>query len=125
EQLNFRFAVASSQILQKKVSEARATYQDILAKDQTSFEAQAWIEALAHVGNDETGAALAHQALAGLDRDRAEAYRQRFVRAEQIIADKPNADVPELTGKVMIVALGYALAKDGTMEKPLIDRLDV
>lgn len=125
EQLNFRFAVASSQILQKKVIEARATYQDILAKDQTSFEAQAWIEALAHVGNDETGAALAHQALAGLDRDRAEAYRQRFVRAEQIIADKPNADVPVLTGKVMIVALGYALAKDGTMEKPLTDRLDV
>ncbi|MCH4554310.1 hypothetical protein MKW35_16945, partial [Aestuariibaculum sp. L182] len=67
----------------------------------------------------------AHQALAGLDRDRAEAYRQRFVRAEQIIADKPNADVPELTGKVMIVALGYAPDKDGTMEKPLIDRLDV
>ncbi|MBP0657214.1 hypothetical protein J8J20_25405, partial [Mycobacterium tuberculosis] len=79
----------------------------------------AWIEALAHLGNDETGAALAHQALAGLDRDKAEASRPRFVRAEQIIADKPNADVPVLTGKVMIVALGYALAKDGTMEKPL------
>ena len=69
ERLDFRFAVASSQILQKNVDGARATYEDILAKDQTSFEAQAWLEALARVGNDETEAALAHQGFSGLDRD--------------------------------------------------------
>lgn len=125
ERLDFRFAVASSQILQKNVDGARATYEDILAKDQTSFEAQAWLEALARIGNDETGASLAHQGLSGLDRDRAEAYRLRFVRAEQIMAEKPNPEVPAVSGKVMIVALGYALAKDGTAEKPLLDRLDV
>lgn len=125
ERLDFRFAVASSQILQKNLDGARATYEEILAKDPTSFDAQAWLEALGRIRNDETEASLAHQALAGLDRERAEAYRQRFVRAEQIIAEKPNTDVPTLPGKVMIVTLGYALAKDGTAEKPLLDRLDV
>lgn len=125
ERLDFRFAVASSQILQKNVAGARSTYEDILAKDPTSFEAQAWLEALARIGNDETGASLAHQGLSGLDRLRAEAYRQRFVRAEQIMAATPNTEIPTVPGKVMIVTLGYALAKDGTAEKPLLDRLDV
>lgn len=125
ERLDFRFAVASSQILQKNVDGARSTYEEILSKDPTSFEAQAWLEALARIANDETGASLAHQGLSGLDRERSEAYRQRFVRAEQIMAEKPNADVPTAAGKVMIVTLGYALAKDGTAEKPLLDRLDV
>ncbi|PSH61684.1 hypothetical protein CU102_26825 [Phyllobacterium brassicacearum] len=125
ERLDFRFAVASSQILQKNVDGARSTYEDILVKDPASFDAQAWLEALARIGNDETSTSLAHQGLSALDRDRAEAYRQRFVRAEQILAEKPNTDIPTVPGKVMIVALGYALMKDGTADKPLLDRLDV
>ena len=125
ERLDFKFAIASSQILQKNVDGARATYEGILATDPNSFDALAWIEALARVRGDETTASLAHQGLSGLDRDRAEAYRQRFVRAEEIMAEKPNTEVPALSGKVMIVTLGYALQKDGTADKPLLDRLDV
>lgn len=125
DRLDFRYAVASTQVIQKNLDGARATYQDILSKDPDAFDAQAWLEAIARISNDETGAALAHQALAGLDRDRAEAYRQRFVRAEQIMAEKPNFDIPKIPGKVMIVTLGYALADDGTAEKPLLDRLEV
>lgn len=125
ERLDFLFAVASSQILQKKTDEAAQTYRAILAKNPNSFEAQAWLEALARVGEDETLASLSHQSLAGLDASRAETYRRRFVRVEQIMEEKPNIDVPVVPGKTTIVVLGYALAKDGTAEKPLLDRLDL
>lgn len=123
--LDFRYAVASSQILQKNLAGARATYEDILAKDPNAFAAQAWLAALGRIEENQSQTALAEQAMASLDRDRAEAYRQRFVRAEAIMAERPNLDVPTVPGKVMIVALGYALAKDGTAEKPLLDRLEV
>jgi vancomycin permeability regulator SanA len=111
--------------LQKNLAGARATYESILEKDPASFDAQAWLAALARIERDQTQMALADQAMAGLDRARAEAYRQRFVRAETIMAERPNGDVPALPSKVMIVTLGYALAKDGTAEKPLLDRLEV
>lgn len=123
--LDFRYAVASSQILQKNLAGARATYEDILAKDPNAFAAQAWLAALARIEGNQSQTALAEQAMASLDRERAEAYRQRFVRAEAIMAERPNVDVPSVPGKIMIVTLGYALAKDGTAEKPLLDRLEV
>jgi vancomycin permeability regulator SanA len=125
DRLDFRYAVASSQILQKNIAGALATYEDILARDPASFDAYAWIAALSRIEGNQTQATLADQAMASLDRTRAEAYRQRFVRAEVIMTERPNVDVPIIPGKVMIVALGYALAKDGTPEKPLLDRLDV
>lgn len=125
ERMDFRYAIASTQIVQKKLDEAALTYQGILEKNPNAFDAQAWLEAIARIKQDEDGAQLAHLALAGLDRDRADAYRKRFVRAEQLIADKPNFDVPTITGKVVIVTLGYALADDGTAQQPLLDRLDV
>lgn len=125
ERLDFKFAVASSQILQKNLTGARATYEEILSKNPTSFEAQAWLAALARIDDKADEAALAEQAMAALDRARAEAYRQRFARAEAIMAERPNAEAPTVPGRVMIVTLGYALAKDGKAEKPLLDRLDV
>lgn len=125
ERLDFQYAVAATQIIQKKLDDAQATFQSILGKDPTAFDAQSWLEAIARIRGDETGAALAHQALAGLDRERAEEYRKRFVRAEQIMAEKPNFDVPTVPGKVVIVALGYALADDGKAQQTLLDRLEV
>lgn len=125
ERLDFQYAVASTQIIQKKLDEAQTTFQGILEKDPAAFDAQSWLEAIARIRGDETSIALAHQALAGLDRERAEVYRKRFVRAEQIIAEKPNFDVPTLPGKVTVVALGYALADDGTAQQTLLDRLEV
>lgn len=125
ERLDFQYAVASTQIIQKKLDEAQTTFQGILEKDPTAFDAQSWLEAIARIRGDETNVALAHQAVAGLDREQAEVYRKRFIRAEQIMAEKPNFDVPTLPGKVMVVALGYALADDGTAQQTLLDRLEV
>jgi len=41
------------------------------------------------------------------------------------MAEPLSGEVPRVPGEVLIVALGYALAADGTMQKPLLDRLDV
>ena len=41
------------------------------------------------------------------------------------LAEPLSSDVPTVPGEVLIVALGYALAADGTMQKPLLERLDV
>jgi uncharacterized SAM-binding protein YcdF (DUF218 family) len=125
ERIDFLFGVASSQILQEQVDEAEATYRTILERDPDSFEAQAWLEALARAGGDEVQAELAHQALAAMDRERAEAYRQRFDRAEAIMAEPPNVEIPTPVGGVMIVTLGYVLADDGTAQPTLVERLEV
>jgi tetratricopeptide (TPR) repeat protein len=126
ERIDFLFGVASSQILQKNIEGAASTYNRILEKDPQSFDAQASLEALARMRRNDAAATLAHQALQSMDRDRADDYRRRFLVAEEVIKAKPNVEVPkDLSGKVMVVALGYALAKDGTAEKPLLDRLEV
>ena len=125
ERLDFRYAVASTQIIQKKVDEAEATYQAILERDPRAFEAQAWLAALGRVQRDEARTALADMGMAGLDVPRAERCRARFARAEAIMAEPLSGEVPRVPGEVLVVALGYALAADGAMQKPLLDRLDV
>src|SRR5215217_7214455 len=113
ERLDFRYAVASTQIIQKKVDEAEATYQAILERDPRAFEAQAWLAALGRVQRDEAQTALADMGMAGLDVPRAERYRARFVRAEAIMAEPLSGEVPRVPGEALVVALGYALAADG------------
>ena len=125
ERLDFRFAVASSQILQKNLAGARATYEDILAKNPASFDAQAWLAALARIEGKADEAALTDQALAALDRARSEAYRPALRSCRGDHGGASECRCADSSGSVMIVALGYALAKDGTAEKPLLDRLDV
>ncbi|MEK1868704.1 MAG: hypothetical protein AAAB14_15515, partial [Ensifer adhaerens] len=40
ERLDFQYAVAATQIIQKKLDDAQATFQSILSKDPTAFDAQ-------------------------------------------------------------------------------------
>ena len=47
ERLDFRYAVASTQIIQKKIPEAEATYQEITRRDPRAADAYAWLAALA------------------------------------------------------------------------------
>ncbi len=68
ERLDFRYAVASTQIIQKKIPEAEATYQEITRHDPRATDAYAWLAALARVRGDADATALADIALAGLDR---------------------------------------------------------
>jgi hypothetical protein len=125
ERLDFRYAVASTQVIQKKILEAEDSYHEITRHDPRAIDAYAWLAALARVRGDADATALADIALAGLDRAQAQQYRARFARAEAILAEPPTTAIPTLPGKPVILVLGYALAKDGTMEKSLLDRLGI
>lgn len=124
ERLDFRYAIASTQIIQKNVAGARATYADVLKASPAAFEAQAQTAALARVTGDADGETLAFSAMSSIDRERAALYRRLFARAESVLAERPNVEVPKAHGQVAIVVLGYALARDGSMQKPLLDRLE-
>jgi len=121
--LDLKFALASTQLVQKDLAGARATYRQILAQDPASFDAWAWLAALDRAGRDETAAAGAEQAMAALDPARAAALSRRFDRIEQVIAEPLDATARSLPGAVTIVTLGFALNASGGMEKPLLDRL--
>jgi uncharacterized SAM-binding protein YcdF (DUF218 family) len=122
--LDLRFAVASTQILQKNLAGARATYGQILAMDPAAFEAYAWLAALDRTSQDWTAAAGDQQAMAALEPRRAALLAPPFDRAEEVIREPVEPARPEaIQGKVTIVALGYALNPTGGMEKPLLDRL--
>ncbi|MFH1804044.1 MAG: ElyC/SanA/YdcF family protein [Pseudomonadota bacterium] len=125
ERLDLRYGIASAQILQKNLEGAVETYKSITRVDPRAFDAYAWLAAIAHIQGNEASYRNYLDAMAGIDRDLASLYRKRFNRADQIMATAPNADVPALSGNPTIVVLGYALAEDGSIREPLMQRLEV
>lgn len=125
ERLDFRYAVASARILQKNIDGAIETYTGITRVDPNAFNAYAWLAALAHIRNDDAAYHNYMDALAGINREKANAFRKRFDRADTIISMAPNQDVPALAHHTTIVILGYALAEDGSMRPPLMQRLEM
>ncbi len=125
ERIDLRYGIASARILQKKLDEATETYIGITRVDPHAFDAYTWLAALAHIRGDDDQYRNYMDAMAGIDRDSADAYRKRFLRADANMAEAPNQDVPVLGEKSTIVILGYALAEDGTMREPLMQRLEI
>lgn len=125
QRLDFRYDVASARILQKNIDGAIDTYTEITRRDPKAFNAYAWLAALAHIRNDDVAFHNDMEAMAAIDRVKAEAFRKRFDRADAIMAIPPNQTVPVLAHHTTIVILGYALAKDGSMRPPLMKRLEM
>jgi hypothetical protein len=121
--LDLKFAIASTQLIQKDEAGARATYADILAKDPAAFEAYAWLASLDRSEGDEAGAAGAEQAMAALNPARAAMLHRRFRSVEDIMAAPLDTAPRAFPGSLTIVTLGYALSPTGAMERPLLDRL--
>lgn len=125
ERLDFRYAIASARILQKNTDGAIETLTGITRVDPNAFNAYTWLAALAHIRNDAAAYRNYMDAMAGIDHVRADQFRQRFARADAIMAESPNQTVPVLQNHSMVVILGYALAEDGSMRQPLLQRLEV
>ncbi len=125
ERLDLRFGLASTQIIKKDIDSAQQTYLDILSQDPDNFDAGILHAAYNKMaGNNEAY----NETIAGLSEsypEQTQNYLEKFDRAEHIQGVKLNTKAQAIDkDHHTIVILGYALAKDGSMRPPLIDRLE-
>jgi tetratricopeptide (TPR) repeat protein len=125
--LDLKFSLASTQIIQKKIPEALQTYKQILNLDPNNFNANLLYGVYSKVNGDNGAYKSSIAKLRQLDSKKANEYIQKLKRTESIINGKLNTEVPDHLPQKghAIVILGYALADDGSMRQPLIERLKV
>lgn len=123
--LDLKFSLASTQIIQKKTAEALETYNQILNLDPNHFNANLLYGVYSKVNGDHASYKKAISKLKQIDSKKANEYLQKLETTESIIKEKLNTSAPsDLPQKDhAIVILGYALADDGSMREPLIERL--
>ncbi|WP_263078605.1 YdcF family protein [Endozoicomonas sp. Mp262] len=125
ERLDLRFSLASTQIIKKDIDSAQHIYLDILSQDPDNFDAGILHAAYAKVsGNND----IYSEAIASLKENhpkQTREYLEKFDQAEQIQTIKLNTQAQAINNPHhSIVILGYALAKDGSMRPPLVNRLE-
>ena len=122
---DLKISLASTQIIQKKVPEALATYRQILNLEPDNFNANLLYGVYSKINGDEKAYKQSISKLRQIDNHKTKEYLQKFEVTEGILKTKLNTSVPgKLPAKDhAIVILGYALADDGTMREPLIERL--
>ncbi|WP_210367029.1 YdcF family protein [Bacillus sp. REN3] len=125
--VDLKISLASTQIIQKKIPEALATYQQILNLDPDNYNAHLLYGVYSKVNGDEKAYKTAIANLKRLDTHKTNEYLEKFSTTETIMKTILNIEVPDnlSQSKHAIVILGYALADDGTMRAPLIERLKV
>lgn len=125
--LDLKFSLASTQIIQKKIPEALQTYKQILNLDPNNFNANLLYGVYSKVNGDNGAYKSSIAKLKQLDSKKANESIQKLKRTESIINGKLNTEVPDHLPQKdhAIVILGYALADDGSMRQPLIERLKV
>jgi uncharacterized SAM-binding protein YcdF (DUF218 family) len=123
--VDLKISLASTQIIQKKIPEALATYQQILNLDPDNYNANLLYGVYSKVNGDEKAYKTAISNLKRLDAQKTNEYLEKFAATEAIMKTTLNTEVPDNLpqSKHAIVILGYALADDGTMREPLIERL--
>ncbi|MEH6992810.1 ElyC/SanA/YdcF family protein [Neobacillus drentensis] len=125
--VDLKISLASTQIIQKKIPEALATYQQILNLDPDNYNAHLLYGVYSKVNGDEKAYKTAIANLKRLDAHKTNEYLEKFATTETIMKTTLKTEVPDNLpqSKHAIVILGYALAEDGTMREPLIERLKV
>lgn len=121
--LSLRFAIASTQVIQRKIPEALKTYNDIIDMDSQNFEARilhaGYVRAMGDIKtyNEDI------KELKKLNLEKTNLYVKKFENIDvvnkmklQTEAKNENAD--------FIVTLGYVLNDNGTMSDVLIGRLE-
>ncbi len=123
QRLDLRFSIASTQIIQGKIDDAIATYNEIIKLDKNNFEARI-LKAMYAKASDKLD--IYNQTIKELNSmfpDRTASYLRKFDRVEKntnLVLNYVNSPVE----KDFIVTLGYALNADGTMHDVLIKRLE-
>jgi tetratricopeptide (TPR) repeat protein len=123
--LDLKFSLASTQLIQKKYPETLKTYTQILNLDPNNFDANLLYGAYSKVNGDEDSYKSSMSKLRKLDSARSRVYAQKLETADSLMKVKlntsPPANLPQQNHAIVI--LGYALADDGTMKEPLVERL--
>lgn len=123
--LDLKFSLASTQIIQKKTSEALETYEQILNLDPENFNANLLQGLYSKVIGDNSSYKNSISKLKQIDSRKANEYLQKLETTDSVIDEKlntaPPANLPQKDHAIVI--LGYALAEDGSMREPLIERL--
>ncbi|RHW43332.1 YdcF family protein [Neobacillus notoginsengisoli] len=123
--VDLKISLASTEIIQKKIPEALKTYKQVLNLEPDHFNANLLYGVYSKINRDEQAYKKAISRLRQIDNHKTKGYLDKFETTEKIIKTKLNTDVPKNLPKKdhAIVILGYALADDGTMREPLIERL--
>ncbi|WP_028563443.1 YdcF family protein [Paenibacillus pinihumi] len=123
--LNLKFSLASTQIIQKKVPEALQTYKQILNLDPNNFNANLLYGVYSKASGDDAAYKASVAKLKQIDVQKTNMYLQKLEQTEKIFNEKLITTAPAnvQSKNHAIVILGYALADDGTMKEPLIERL--
>jgi tetratricopeptide (TPR) repeat protein len=125
--IDLKFSLASTQIIQKKIPEALQTYKQILNLDPNNFNANLLYGVYSKINGDDRAYKRSISKLKRIDSKKANEYIEKLKTTESIINGKLNTEVPNHLPQKdhAIVILGYALADDGSMRQPLIERLKV
>jgi tetratricopeptide (TPR) repeat protein len=123
--LDLKFSLASTQIIEKKIPEALQTYKQILNLDPNNFNANLLYGVYSKINGDDRAYKSSISKLKRIDLKKADEYIEKLKTTESIINSKLNTEVPDHLPQKdhAIVILGYALADDGSMRQPLIERL--
>ncbi|MCS3782250.1 YdcF family protein [Tsukamurella ocularis] len=119
------FSAASARIAQKNVPGALELYRRVLAFAPDDDDAHTYLAVWNRFLGDAAGSAAEVEQLRRVAPDRVPEIEALFAAIDQAVAstltDSSPRIAPPNTG---IVVLGYALKKDGTMDAPLLQRLE-
>lgn len=123
--LDLKFSLASTQIIQKKTSEALQIYKQILNLDPNNFNANLLYGVYSKANGDDSSYKSSISNLRQIDSRKTNEYLQKLEITDGFINVKLNTVVPANLPQEdhAIVILGYALADDGSMRQPLLERL--
>ncbi|PEP91515.1 YdcF family protein [Bacillus toyonensis] len=125
--INLKFDLASSQIIQNKIPEALSTYNNILNIDPNNFNAHFLFAIYSKINGDTLSYSKHLKNMDQIDANKCIEYKHNIELIESIINTKLNTTVT--TGfpqnNHAIVILGSALSVDGSMSQNLIQRLKI
>lgn len=120
---DLRFGIASTQIIQKKTSEAIKTYRDILTMYPNNFEAGILLAGYSKQMGDMKTFNEIIEILKKNYSEKTQSYLNKFAMADKFSNVKLNTEAFKVDEKHATVILGYALGEGGVMKPTLIERL--
>ncbi|MEG0069966.1 MAG: ElyC/SanA/YdcF family protein [Cetobacterium sp.] len=120
---DLRFGIASTQIIEKKTTDALNTYKEILAIYPENFEAGILLAGYSKQIGDMKTYSDTIENLKKNNPEKTQAYLNKFENADKNMNIQLNTQAFKVNGKHAIVILGYALGENGVMKPTLIERL--